>query len=114
MWLGWVAAAGTPETDIVLATTREGLQRFTDGGKTWQRGPAPIIHFAAFASGTEVLSVEPDGTVHPWTRGSRIEGRVQAITAVKGADGKPWIWATTDGLVTSTDRAATFLSVGAV
>jgi len=116
---GFVPAvlAGTPETDTVLATTREGLQRSTDGGKTWQQvTTAPIIQFAAFASGTEVLGVEPNGTVHhsddagnTWTRAGRINGQVQAITAVKGAEGKPWIWAaTTDGLITSTDGGATF------
>ncbi|WP_346960499.1 F510_1955 family glycosylhydrolase [uncultured Arthrobacter sp.] len=111
------ALAGTPETDTVLATTPEGLQRSTDGGKTWQRvTTAPIIQFAAFASGTEVIGVEPNGTVHhsadagnTWTRAGRIEGQVQAITAVKGAEGKPWIWAaTTEAMVTSTDGGATF------
>ena len=121
---GFVPAvlAGTPETDTVLATTREGLQRTTNGGKTWERvTAAPIIQFAAFASGTEVLGVEPDGTVHhsadagnTWTRAGRIECQVQAITAVKGAEGKPWLWAaTTEGLVTSTDGGATFRPVDA-
>ncbi|MFW0773534.1 WD40/YVTN/BNR-like repeat-containing protein [Paenarthrobacter nitroguajacolicus] len=35
---GFVPAvlAGNPETDTVLATTRDGLQRSTDGGKTWE------------------------------------------------------------------------------
>ncbi|WP_461190044.1 beta propeller repeat protein [Arthrobacter sp. Z4-13] len=57
--------AGSPETDTVLATTREGLQRSTDGGKTWQLNTtAPIIQFVAFASGTEVFGVEPDDSVH--------------------------------------------------
>ncbi|HEY9355516.1 MAG TPA: sialidase family protein [Arthrobacter sp.] len=116
---GFVPAvlAGTSETDTVLATTRDGLQRSTDGGKTWEPvTTAPIIQFAAFASGTEVLGVEPDGTVHhsvdagnTWSPAGRIAGRVQAITAVKGAEGKPWIWAaTTEGLVVSTDGGATF------
>ncbi|TQJ38133.1 BNR/Asp-box repeat protein [Arthrobacter sp. SLBN-112] len=116
---GFVPAvlAGTPEADTVLATTRDGLQRSTNGGKTWERvTTAPIIQFAAFASGTEVLGVEPDGTVHhsadagnTWTRAGRIEGRVQAITAVKGAGDKPWMWAaTTEGLVVSTDAGMTF------
>ena len=109
--------AGNPETDTVLATTREGLQRSTDGGKTWQLNTAaPIIQFAAFASGTEVLGVEPDGAVHysadagnTWIQTGSIQGQVHAITAVKKADGKPWLWAaTTEGLVVSTDGGATF------
>ncbi|MFP5365853.1 MAG: F510_1955 family glycosylhydrolase [Actinomycetes bacterium] len=111
------ALASTPETDTVLATTRDGLQRSTDGGKTWELNTAaPIIQFVAFASGTEVLGVEPDGSVHystdtgsTWSRTGQIEGQVQAITAVEGAEGQPWIWAaTTEGLVVSTDGGATF------
>ncbi|MEV8085525.1 F510_1955 family glycosylhydrolase [Pseudarthrobacter oxydans] len=111
------ALASTPETDTVLATTRDGLQRSTDGGKTWELNTtAPIIQFVAFASGTTVLGVEPDGSVHystdagsTWSRTGQIEGQVQAITAVEGAEGQPWIWAaTTEGLVVSTDGGATF------
>ncbi|MFJ6375397.1 F510_1955 family glycosylhydrolase [Pseudarthrobacter oxydans] len=111
------ALASTPETDTVLATTRDGLQRSTDGGKTWALNTtAPIIQFVAFASGTEVLGVEPDGSIHystdagsTWSRTGQIEGQVQAITAVEGAEGQPWIWAaTTEGLVVSTDGGATF------
>lgn len=111
--------AGNSETDTVLATTREGLQRSTDGGKTWAlNAAAPIIQFAAFASGTEAVGVEPDGSVHysadagsTWTRTGRIEGQVQAIAAVKKAEGKPSIWAaTTEGLVVSTDGGAVFLA----
>ncbi|WP_258804228.1 F510_1955 family glycosylhydrolase [Pseudarthrobacter sp. NS4] len=109
--------AGTPETDTVLATTREGLQRSTDGGKTWELNTtAPIIQFATFAGGTEVVGIEPDGSVHysadagsTWSRTGQIEGKVQAVTAVKQTEGKPWIWAaTTEGLVLSSDAGATF------
>lgn len=109
--------AGSPETDTVLATTREGLQRSTDGGKTWQLNTtAPTIQFVAFATGTEVIGIEPNGSVHhsadagtTWAQTGRIEGQVQAITAVKKAEGKPWIWAaTTEGLVVSTDGGVLF------
>ncbi|MBT2538458.1 F510_1955 family glycosylhydrolase [Arthrobacter sp. ISL-69] len=121
---GFVPAvlAGTPEADTVLATTPDGLQRSADGGKTWELiSTAPVIQFAAFASGAEVLGVEPDGSVHyssdggsTWTRAGRIEDQVQAMTAVAGAEGKPWIWAaTTEGLVVSTDAGATFRPAGA-
>ncbi|CCQ47521.1 BNR/Asp-box repeat family protein [Pseudarthrobacter siccitolerans] len=116
---GFVPAvlAGNPETDTVLATTREGLQRSTDGGKTWALNTAaPIIQFVAYASGTEVFGVEPDGAVHhstdagsTWTQTGSIKGQVQAITAVKKPDGKPTIWAaTTEGLVVSTDGGNLF------
>lgn len=111
--------AGTPKSDTVLATTREGLQRSTDGGKTWELNTAaPVVQFVAFAGATEVIGVEPGGTVHysadagrTWTRTGQIEGQVQAMTAVIGADGKPWIWAATaEKLVVSTDGGATFRS----
>lgn len=111
--------AGNPETDTVLATTREGLQRSTDGGKTWELNTqAPIIQFVAFASGTDVVGIEPDGSVQysanagsTWTQTGQIEGQVQAITAVKKADGKPWIWAaTTEGILVSADGGEVFLA----
>ncbi|KQQ80938.1 F510_1955 family glycosylhydrolase [Arthrobacter sp. Leaf137] len=116
---GFVPAvlAGNPETDSVLATTREGLQRSTDGGKTWVlNAAAPVIQFVAFASGTEVFGVEPGGAVHystdagsSWTQTGSIKGEVQAITAVKKTDGKPIIWAaTTEGIVVSTDGGQVF------
>lgn len=115
---GFVPAvlAGTPESETVLATTKDGLQRSTDGGKTWKLNTtAPILQFATFASATEVLGVEPNGTVHyspdagtTWSRTGQIEEPVQAITAIAGTPGKPWLWAaTTTGLVTSTDGGAT-------
>ncbi|CCQ46079.1 BNR/Asp-box repeat family protein [Pseudarthrobacter siccitolerans] len=109
--------AGNPETDTVLATTRDGLQRSIDGGRTWALNTAaPVIQFVAFASGTEVFGVEPDGAVHystdagsTWTQTGSIQGQVQAITAVKKTDGKPTIWAaTTEGLVVSTDGGNLF------
>lgn len=111
------ALAGSPDSDTVLATTREGIRRSTDGGKTWTLvKPGPVIQFAAFGRPAEVVGVEPDGTVHysadagaTWTRKGRIDGEVQAIAADKGADGKPRIWAATaEGIVVSADGGATF------
>jgi photosystem II stability/assembly factor-like uncharacterized protein len=109
--------AGHPHSDTVLATTPEGIRRSTDAGNTWAPATSgPVIQFAAFANPTEAAGVEPDGTVHTstdggatWTRKGQIEGEVQAIAAVKGADGKPWIWAATaDRIIVSTDGGATF------
>ncbi|MET1086088.1 MAG: F510_1955 family glycosylhydrolase [Arthrobacter sp.] len=111
------ALAGHPDSDTVLATTPEGVRRSTDGGNTWEPLQAgPVIQFAAFAHPAEAAGVEPDGTVHysadagaTWTRKGRINGEVQAIAAVKGADGNPWIWAATaEGIVVSTDGGTTF------
>ncbi|MCO4254490.1 F510_1955 family glycosylhydrolase [Pseudarthrobacter cellobiosi] len=109
--------AGNPTSDTVLATTPDGLRRATDGGATWTLDPsAPVIQFAAFATPTEAVGVQPDGAVHhsadggaTWTPKGRITGEVQAITAAKDSDGKLRIWAATaDGILTSTDGGETF------
>ncbi|PNI10506.1 hypothetical protein CXX84_03350 [Arthrobacter sp. AFG7.2] len=109
--------AGHPDSNTVLATTPDGIQRSTDGGTTWTAvDNGPVIQFAAFAHPAEALGVEPDGTVHyspdaggTWTRKGRIEAEVMAIGAIKGEDGRPWLWAaTSDGVVVSTDGGMTF------
>lgn len=114
------ALAGHPATDAVLATTTDGLQRSTDGGKTWTPNTAaPLIQFAAFADAADVVGVEPGGQVHlsadagaTWTPAGRIEGTVQAVTAL-ATDGVPSIWAsTTEGIVQSSDGGATFAPYG--
>ena len=58
----------------------------------------------------------PDGSVHistdaglTWTAAGRVEGEVQAVTALAGASGKPAIWvATATGVQSSSDGGATF------
>lgn len=109
--------AGHPDGDTVLATTPKGIQRSTDGGQTWASVTSgPVIQFAAFANPAEAAGVEPDGTVHysadageNWTRKGRINGKVQAIAALKGTDGALQVWAATaDGIVVSTDGGTTF------
>lgn len=114
------ALAGHPATDTVLAVTSSGLQRSTDGGKTWALNTAaPVIQFAAFASATDVVGITPRGKVHTsadagatWTSAGQIEGTVQAVTALK-LDGPPAVWAaTTEGIVHSSDGGATFNRYG--
>ncbi len=114
--------AGSPTSDTVLATTPQGIRRSTDGGKTWTTvDSGPVVQFAAFASPAEAVGVEPDGTVHfsadagaTWTRKGKIQDTVQAVTAVKGPEASPSIWAATaNGLVVSTDGGATFRPAGA-
>jgi hypothetical protein len=109
--------AGHPDSDTVLATTPKGLQRSTDGGATWNLVKSgPVIQFAAFADPAEAAGVEPDGTVHysadagaTWTKKGRIDAQVMSIAAVKGANGKPWIWAATkESILVSTDGGTTF------
>lgn len=109
--------AGHPDSTTVLATTPDGIQRSTDAGSTWTPvEDGPVIQFAAFAHPAEAVGVEPDGTVHysadageTWTEKGRIDAQVMAIAAIKGEDGRPWIWAATaDGVVVSTDGGMTF------
>lgn len=109
--------AGHPHSDTVLATTPDGIQRSTDAGTTWKRlTDGPVLQFAAFAHPAEAVGVEPDGTVHysadsgeTWTQKGRINAEVMAIASIKGADGRPWIWAATAaGLAVSTDGGMTF------
>jgi hypothetical protein len=81
----------------------------------------PVIQFAAFAHPAEAVGVEPDGTVHyspdageTWTEKGSIDADVMAIAAVKGEDGRPWIWAAAaDGVIVSTDGGMTFRSAEA-
>ncbi|GAA4657683.1 F510_1955 family glycosylhydrolase [Arthrobacter cryoconiti] len=117
--------AGNPATSVVLATTQEGLQRSTDSGKTWQPVPgAPLMQLVSFAAGTpeagpaptQVVGVTPAGDVHvsldaglTWTAAGKVEGQVQAVTAVAGTAGKPKIWvATAAGVQSSSDGGASF------
>lgn len=116
------ALAGSPASTVVLATTEAGLQRSTDGGKTWNPIPGgPVVQFADFATSaekppTEAVGVAPDGRVYistdaglTWAATGTISGQVEAVTAMEGSAGKPWIWAaTTEGVQVSTDGGATF------
>lgn len=114
--------AGSPASTVVLATTEAGLQRSTDHGKTWRHVTGgPVVQFAAIATPaakapTEAVGVSPDGSVYvstdtglTWKVTGTISGQVEALTAMEGSTGKPWIWAaTTDGVQVSTDGGATF------
>lgn len=97
--------AGHPDSDTVLGTTTEGIQRSIDGGATWTLNKTgPVIQYAAFANPDEAAGVAPDGTTYystdagaTWAKKGRITGEVLAIAALKGADGNPRVWAATPG-----------------
>ncbi|QYF91039.1 F510_1955 family glycosylhydrolase [Arthrobacter sp. PAMC25284] len=116
--------AGHPDSDTVLATTRDGVQRSTDGGTTWElNASGPVIQFVAFAGAGEAVGVAPDGSVYhspdagvSWTQTGTVTGEVQAIaaTSASASDGTLQVWAaTSSGLVKSTDGGATFRPYGA-
>lgn len=108
--------AGHPESNTVLATTEAGIQRSTDGGRTWtlQEG-VPVVQFAAFASALDAVGVEPSGAVHTssdggatWTRKGQLDGRAMAVAATGSGAGLR-IWAATSaGVLVSDDGGATF------
>ncbi|WP_104091731.1 F510_1955 family glycosylhydrolase [Arthrobacter sp. GMC3] len=114
--------AGTPTSDVVLATTQQGLLRSTDSGKSWSPVPqAPLMQFISFAGAgenmaTTMAGIAPDGAVYvsadaglSWAKTGAISGEVETITALETSPGKPTIWvATTAGVVVSTDSGATF------
>lgn len=109
--------AGHPNSNTVLATTPEGIQRSTDAGATWKPvKDGPVIQFAAFAHPTGAVGVEPGGTVYysadageSWTKKGRIDAQVDAIASIVDAEGRPRIWAATPaGIIVSTDGGATF------
>ncbi|MFJ6077377.1 F510_1955 family glycosylhydrolase [Pseudarthrobacter sp. NPDC092419] len=110
------ALAGNPESDTVLATTEAGIQRSTDGGRTWalQEG-GPVIQFAAFAGGLDAVGVEPNGTVHTssdggtaWAPKGRLEGQAMAVAATGSGDSLRIFAATSTGVFVSDDGGASF------
>lgn len=110
------ALAGHPESDTVLATTEAGIQRSTDGGRTWAlQDGGPVVQFAAFASALDAVGVEPNGAVHvssdggaTWARKGKLEGRTMAVSATgSGADLGVWA-ATSAGIFVSDDGGASF------
>ncbi|MFJ5862031.1 F510_1955 family glycosylhydrolase [Pseudarthrobacter sp. NPDC092439] len=110
------ALAGHPESDTVLATTEEGVQRSTDGGRTWalEEG-GPVVQFASFAGPLDAVGVEPSGAVHissdggaTWTPKGQLEGRTMAVAATGSGDSLR-IWAATSaGVFVSDDGGSSF------
>ena len=67
----------------MLATTKEGLLRSTDGGVTWRDvDQAPWLLMAAFGDGEAVAGLTPDGQVHT----SADAGRTWRATELLASD----------------------------
>lgn len=112
-----VALAGSPENEIVLATTEDGVQRSTDGGSTWSLPDgAPLLLFTAFADAGTAVGVAPDSTVqvsrdagNTWEQMGKVSAPPAAITAETDDEGKLHIWVATDnGVEHSVDGGNTF------
>ncbi|TJY70487.1 exo-alpha-sialidase [Arthrobacter sp. CAU 1506] len=112
-----LALAGSPESDIVLATTEDGVQRSTDGGSTWSLPDgAPLLLFTAFADAGTAVGVAPDSTIQvsrdagiTWEQAGKVSAPAAAITAAADGEGRLHIWVATDnGVEYSVDGGATF------
>lgn len=110
--------AGSPLSQVVLATTEQGVHRSEDGGKTWTLPQdAPVLLLTAVASKSVAVGVEPDGAVQlsrdagrTWQEtGGVVTGQPAAIAATGDDGGQVRIWvATSTGISHSTDDGATF------
>lgn len=106
------------DPDAVLAVGRAGLQRSTDGGRTWQAVPAaPPVAVLSWDAGPVVWGVAPDGTVWQstdgggrWQQRGNVPGQPQALATHDGtvfvATAGDRIAASTDGGMTWTPRYA--------
>ncbi|GAA1444520.1 F510_1955 family glycosylhydrolase [Nocardiopsis tropica] len=97
----------------VVATTRGGLVRSTDGGSGFSAvDGAPLLALVDWVPGTDaVLGVAPDGGVHrsedagaSWEPAGRIDGGAQALHA----DADQVVAVTGDRVVRSTDGGSVF------
>ncbi|RJT96652.1 exo-alpha-sialidase [Arthrobacter frigidicola] len=108
--------AGSTTSDVVLATTEDGLQRSADSGRTWSPVPgAPLLALTAFA-GSDAVGIAADGQVHTsidggltWRERGTIDNQPAAIAATRTSDGTLRVWAATDsGVQVSSDNGLTF------
>lgn len=108
--------AGNPATELVVATTEEGIYRSTDAGQTWTKeSDAPIVLVAAVTADAEIFGVLPSGEVITstdagltWQQAGSVAGQPSAITTVQGTgDQEIWV-ATENGLEKSVDNGLTF------
>lgn len=100
----------TPTT--VLATTAEGVQQSTDGGRTFRViGGELVLQTLSWPAAEVLYGVEPSGQIHlstdggrTWSRRSRLPGQPHAFAA---ADSRTLAAATADGVYLSSDGGAT-------
>ncbi|MFP3992839.1 exo-alpha-sialidase [Streptomyces sp. E11-3] len=106
-------AVSPNDPDTVLATTREGVARSTDGGKSFAGGKQPVMAFLSWAEADALYGIDPAGALHrstdgggTWKRTATVPGgQPQALTAV---DGDRLLAATQDGVYESKDGGKTF------
>ncbi|MGY1914265.1 F510_1955 family glycosylhydrolase [Blastococcus sp. SYSU DS0973] len=107
-----------PDTDLVLATTAQGLLRSADAGNTWSAvDGAPLLQVVDWADdGTRVAGVDPSGVTWTssdggvsWASGADLGSPPQAVAVSSSADeDHRIIVVTAAAVVTSTDGGRTF------
>lgn len=83
-------AVSPKDADEILATTEQGVQRSTDGGRNFAPiDGAPPLFFIDWASADRLVGVAPDGKVYvsgdggkAWSQGGSVSGGPQAILAL--------------------------------
>jgi hypothetical protein len=81
------------QPEMIIATTKDGLTRSDDGGRTWDGvQSSPILLWLDWEPGGELFGLDPDGRVYDgtnqgraWVNTGRVSGRPEALLVVDGA-----------------------------
>jgi hypothetical protein len=106
-------AVSPDDADTILATTEQGVQRSTDGGRRFAptQGSPPLV-FLDWATSDRLVGLDVDGGVHvsddggtSWSKAGSVQGQPQAVLAHGDAD----VYVATDRAIhRSTDNGRTF------
>lgn len=109
-------AVSPDAADELIATTEQGLQRSTDGGRTFEVVPgAPLMVFVGWAEDGTLAGVTPEGVVYTaaaptdkWTERGSLDAQPEALTVHSAEE----VYAAANSTVlVSTDGGATFISI---
>jgi hypothetical protein len=85
-------AVNPADPQTVIITTQQGLQRSTDGGRSWTAMAGPRLLLVDWATEQTLTGVDPDGVVHvsldaggTWQRRATVAGAAEALQAASTA-----------------------------